>query len=278
MRRTLLSTFLRRRTYTNNTTRYSFGFKNVSEEEKGRLVKNVFDKVASRYDFMNDIMTAGLHRRWKDHFVSSYLFPMSGMRALDVAGGTGDIAFRILDRAIRKEVSNAKVTVLDVNEQMLNIGQRRAVQEGFREGLQWVLGDAESLPFVEDSFDVYTIAFGIRNCTQIDRVLQEAHRVLKPGGAFLCLELSPDAFIGSPAWVRRLYDRYSFEIIPVLGQLFAADRLSYQYLVESIRKFPSNEKFIAMIKDAGFTRIASEGLFSNIATIHSAWKPKSVSD
>lgn len=257
------------------TEKAPFGFQDVTANEKARLVHKVFERVAKKYDLMNDIMTAGIHRQWKDHFVS-YLQTRPGMRILDVAGGTGDIAFRILDRAIRRgHQADFSVKLLDINEHMLAIGQARARDEGFLEnenGLEWIVGDAERLPIPDASVDAYTIAFGIRNCTRIERVLSEAYRVLRPNGQFLCLELSPDAFKGAPSLIRRLHEGYSFEIIPVLGQLFAADSQSYLYLVESIRRFPDQLAFDHMIKAAGFGRVAHEGLFYDVAAIHSAWK------
>lgn len=235
-------------------------------------MNEVFKKVATKYDLMNDVMTGGVHRGWKDHFTTSYVSPKRGMRVLDVAGGTGDIAFRLLSNANKRGIFDYKVTLLDINQDMLNVGRERAKQRGLLKGLEWIVGDAENLPLEGESFEVYTIAFGIRNCTNIDKVLREAFRVLKPGGHFLCLELSPDAFNDRPL-LRLLYDKYSFEVIPILGQIFAADRLSYQYLVESIRKFPGQKDFTRMIETAGFERISGESLFGGIALISSAWKP-----
>jgi ubiquinone/menaquinone biosynthesis methyltransferase len=252
------------------TKKVSFGFRQVEESEKAPLVHEVFRKVAKRYDLMNDAMSAGLHRIWKAQF-AAYVNPSPGMQVLDVAGGTGDIAFRLIANADKKGVQDFKVTLVDINENMLNVGKERAIQRGHLRGLDWMVGDAERLSLKDATFDAYTIAFGIRNCTHIDRVLSEAHRVLKPGGQFLSLELSPDAFNDRP-FLRNLYDKFSFEIIPVFGQLLAADRLSYQYLVESIRKFPNRNQFAAMIQEAGFVNVSYESLFDGVSVIHSAWK------
>ncbi|CAO2629211.1 2-methoxy-6-polyprenyl-1,4-benzoquinol methylase, mitochondrial [Lemmus lemmus] len=207
-----------------------FGFETVSEEEKGGKVYQVFESVAKKYDVMNDMMSLGIHRAWKDLLIRK-MHPLPGTQLLDVAGGTGDIAFRFL----RYVQAQHQSTVCDINREMLKVGKQKAVDQGHTAGLAWVLGDAEELPFDDDKFDVYTIAFGIRNVTHIDRALQEAHRVLKPGGRFLCLEFSQ---VNDPL-ISRLYDLYSFQVIPVIGEVIAGDWKSYQYLVESIRKFPN---------------------------------------
>lgn len=272
----------------------SFGFKNVSEAFKARLgrgvvggprfvpnvrgccqVGRVFERVADRYDLMNDLMTAGIHRRWKDQLVA-YADLRGRTRVLDVAGGTGDIAFRLLASARRQPrgtEGEVSVTLVDINEKMIQVGRERAQALAYHgsQHLNWMVGDAEALQLEDAAFDLYTIAFGIRNCTHIERVLSEAHRVLRPGGRFLCLELSPDAFAQWPN-LRRLYDRYSFDVIPVLGQLVAADKASYQYLVESIRRFPGAAAFSTMIQAAGFTAVAREALLGGVAYIHSATK------
>ncbi|TKY64588.1 2-methoxy-6-polyprenyl-1,4-benzoquinol methylase [Spatholobus suberectus] len=259
----------------------SFGFKQVNEEEKARMVGDVFTSVASNYDLMNDLMSAGLHRLWKDRLVSK-LNPFPGMKHLDVAGGTGDVAFRILEninrvkqRALRgafKDTLEAEteIYVCDINPNMLNVGKQRALEKGFGEdgSLVWVEGNAESLSFQNDSMDGYTIAFGIRNVTHIEKVLSEAHRVLKSGGRFLCLELS---HVGIPIF-KDLYDYYSFSVIPYMGELVSGDRESYQYLVESIRRFPSQEKFASMIADAGFQKVEYENLVGGVVAIHSGLK------
>ncbi|CAI9103314.1 OLC1v1001775C1 [Oldenlandia corymbosa var. corymbosa] len=259
----------------------SFGYKEVREEEKSQLVGNVFTSVASNYDLMNDLMSAGLHRLWKDRLVSK-LSPFPGMKHLDVAGGTGDVAFRILD-SINSEKRQAlqdspedslleetQIYVCDINPNMLNVGKKRAQERGLSEvrSLVWVEGDAEALNFDDNSMDGYTIAFGIRNVTHIEKALAEAHRVLKRGGRFLCLELS---HVDVPIF-KELYDMYSFSVIPAVGELVAGDRESYQYLVESIRRFPPQEKFASMIADAGFQKVEYENLVGGVVAIHSGLK------
>lgn len=259
----------------------SFGYKEVREEEKSQMVGNVFTKVASSYDLMNDLMSGGLHRLWKDRLVSN-LNPFPGMKHLDVAGGTGDVAFRILDtirsvdrRALR-DISEdnlqgeTQIYVCDINPNMLNVGKKRAQERGLGGdgSLVWVEGDAEALRFEDDSMDGYTIAFGIRNVTHIEKALAEAFRVLKRGGRFLCLELS---HVDAPVF-KELYDYYSFSVIPALGELVAGDRESYKYLVESIRRFPPQEKFASMIADAGFQKVEYENLVGGVVAIHSGVK------
>lgn len=260
----------------------SFGFREVPEEEKERLVGNVFTSVASNYDLMNDIMSGGLHRLWKDRLVSK-LRPFPGIQHLDVAGGTGDVAFRILDAVYRCEQSgvlrkssdleaddDTRVHICDINPAMLEVGKQRAKEKGLgkAKSLVWVEGDAESLRYEDDSFDSYTIAFGIRNVTHIDKVLREAYRVLRRGGHFLCLELS---HVQNPIF-KQLYDFYSFSIIPSIGELVANDKNSYQYLVESIRKFPRQEDFALMIQQAGFQKVDYENLVGGVVAIHSGYK------
>lgn len=259
----------------------SFGFKEVREEEKSQMVSNVFSNVASNYDLMNDLMSGGLHRLWKDRLVSK-LNPFPGMKHLDVAGGTGDVAFRISEtvnsiryKALKDPLNDhlqeeTKIYVCDINPNMLNVGRKRAVERGLGEdkSLVWVEGNAEALSFQDNSMDGYTIAFGIRNVTHIENVLAEAHRVLKRGGRFLCLELS---HVEVPVF-KDLYDYYSFSIIPALGELVAGDRESYQYLVESIRRFPTQDRFASMIADAGFQKIEYENLVGGVVAIHSGLK------
>ncbi|KAJ6957942.1 2-methoxy-6-polyprenyl-1,4-benzoquinol methylase, mitochondrial isoform X1 [Populus alba] len=259
----------------------SFGFKHVREEEKSQLVGNVFSSVASNYDLMNDLMSGGLHRLWKDRLVSM-LNPFPGMKHLDVAGGTGDVAFRILDgissikrRANQDPINDhlqeeTQIHVCDINPNMLNVGRKRAIERGLGEdkSLIWVEGDAEALSFEDNTMDGYTIAFGIRNVTHIEKVLAEAYRVLKHGGRFLCLELS---HVEVPVF-KELYDYYSFSVIPAVGELVAGDRDSYQYLVESIRRFPPQEKFASMIADAGFQKVEYENLVGGVVAIHSGLK------
>ncbi|KAJ0980505.1 hypothetical protein J5N97_008760 [Dioscorea zingiberensis] len=258
----------------------SFGFKQVHEEEKSKLVGNVFSNVASSYDLMNDMMSAGLHRLWKDRLVSK-LNPFPGMKHLDVAGGTGDVAFRVLEsinsvsnRALQEGLAGieeeTKIYICDINPNMLNVGKKRAIERGLGEdhSLQWVEGNAEALNFGDGSMDGYTIAFGIRNVTHIEKVLSEAYRVLKRGGRFLCLELS---HVELPVF-KQIYDYYSFSIIPAMGELVAGDRESYQYLVESIRRFPNQETFARMILDAGFQKVEYENLVGGVVAIHSGLK------
>lgn len=249
-------------------------------DEKSKLVDNVFSSVASNYDLMNDMMSAGLHRLWKDRFVSK-LHPFPGMKHLDVAGGTGDVAFRVLDsiNSVSRRATDdgladiqeeTQIYVCDINPNMLNIGKKRAVERGLGENrsLIWVEGDAEALNFEDGSMDGYTIAFGIRNVTHIERVLMESYRVLRRGGRFLCLEFS---HVDIPIF-KQFYDYYSFSVIPAMGELVAGDRDSYQYLVESIRRFPPQETFARMIADAGFQKVEYENLVGGAVAIHSGLK------
>ncbi|CAO2629214.1 2-methoxy-6-polyprenyl-1,4-benzoquinol methylase, mitochondrial [Lemmus lemmus] len=210
---------------------------------------------------MNDMMSLGIHRAWKDLLIRK-MHPLPGTQLLDVAGGTGNTLLGVLGKA-----EYPVCWVCDINREMLKVGKQKAVDQGHT-AVAWVLGDAEELPFDDDKFDVYTIAFGIRNVTHIDRALQEAHRVLKPGGRFLCLEFSQ---VNDPL-ISRLYDLYSFQVIPVIGEVIAGDWKSYQYLVESIRKFPNQEEFKEMIEDAGFQKVTYESLTAGIVAIHSGFK------
>jgi demethylmenaquinone methyltransferase/2-methoxy-6-polyprenyl-1,4-benzoquinol methylase len=238
-----------------------FGFTRVAEDAKQPMVNEVFASVASRYDLMNDLMSAGIHRAWKDRFVDM-LRPSPHQRLLDLAGGTGDISFRFLARG------GGHVTITDINPAMLAEGQRRALDQGLRANIAWQVENAEALSFADASFEAVTIAFGIRNVTHIDRVLQEAHRVLVPGGHFLCLEFSHPSL----PWLASLYDRYSFRIIPAIGERVANDRASYQYLVESIRKFPKPDAFERMFKEAGFAHTKVTPMTGGVVAIHSGWK------
>lgn len=240
-----------------------FGFETVPEAEKAGRVHGVFTSVATRYDLMNDAMSLGVHRLWKDAMLD-WLAPRPGMALLDVAGGTGDIAFRFL----RRLRGGGHATVLDMTEDMLAAGRQRAEATSFAPALDWVVGDAMALPFPDRSFDAYTISFGIRNVTRIEDALAEAFRILRPGGRLLVLEFSR---VPEPS-LRWLYDRYSFNVIPALGQTLAGDRASYQYLVESIRRFPDQDTFAAMIAAAGFGQVKYRNLSMGIAALHSAWK------
>tara|TARA_B100001123_G_scaffold450632_1_gene622590 strand:- start:4491 stop:5285 length:795 start_codon:yes stop_codon:yes gene_type:complete len=244
-----------------------FGERLVPSQEKIGLVRNVFDSVAPRYDLMNDLMSLGIHRLWKDRLVS-WLQPRQTMRILDVAGGTGDVALRMYGR--RKELSGDQVggiTVCDVNIEMLEIGRDRALNSGIVEGIEWVCSDAESLCWPDDTFDAYTIAFGIRNVTNMKLALSEAKRVLKPGGRFMCLEFSKPII---PAIVP-LYNAYSEHVLPRMGECVTAHGDAYRYLVESIRRFPDQEVLAGMLCDVGLERVRYRNLSGGIAALHSAW-------
>jgi demethylmenaquinone methyltransferase / 2-methoxy-6-polyprenyl-1,4-benzoquinol methylase len=243
----------------------SFGFAPVVPDEKQDKVNEVFHKVAKRYDVMNDLMSAGMHRLWKDAFVAWLAPPKrAGWKVLDVAGGTGDIAFKIVEASGGK----AHATVLDINGSMLEVGRARAEKRKLSEAADFVEANAEDLPFPDKSFDAYTIAFGIRNVPRIDVALSEAFRVLKPGGRFMCLEFSE---VDMPL-LDRFYDSWSFNAIPRIGKAVTGDGDSYQYLVESIRKFPNQESFAAMIRNAGFERVTYRNYSGGIAAAHSGWK------
>ena len=246
-----------------------FGFKTVPEESKERLVRGVFDAVAPQYDVMNDLMSGGLHRLWKLDMVN-WLNAEPDWHILDVAGGTGDIAHRIREKAQREHGSAPKLTICDINAEMLREGRSRAIDRGVlnAEGVEWVCGNAESLPLPDSSVDAYTIAFGIRNVTHIDIALQEARRVLKPGGRFMCLEFSKVQF--EP--LSKLYDAYSMHVIPRIGKVVAGSAEPYQYLVESIRRFPDQKRFADMIREAGFGAVEYRSLTGGIVAIHSGWK------
>ncbi|MEP3277797.1 MAG: bifunctional demethylmenaquinone methyltransferase/2-methoxy-6-polyprenyl-1,4-benzoquinol methylase UbiE [Stappiaceae bacterium] len=245
----------------------SFGFRNVRLDEKQTMVDAVFHQVARRYDLMNDLMSAGMHRVWKDAAVSWLAPPRQGKkdwRVLDVAGGTGDVATRIVDRS----GGFAKATVCDINESMLQVGQERAKSFRFGSNIDFMLGNAEELPFPDGHFDAYTIAFGIRNVPRIEKALSEAFRVLKRGGRFLCLEFSE---VDVPL-LDSVYEKYSFAVIPKMGRLVTGDADPYQYLVESIKKFPRQERFAHMIGDAGFMRVNYRNYSGGVAALHSGWK------
>jgi demethylmenaquinone methyltransferase/2-methoxy-6-polyprenyl-1,4-benzoquinol methylase len=244
----------------------SFGFRTVAEGERQGLVNAVFSSVASRYDLMNDLMSGGLHRLWKSEFVATIGAPrgQTPFKLLDVAGGTGDISIRYAESS----GPNATAVLSDISPEMLEEGRTKVTAKGLADRIRLAQGNAEALPFPDRTFDAYTIAFGIRNVTHIDVALREAHRVLKIGGRFLCLEFSECQV----PLLDRLYDFHSFEVIPRLGQLAAGSAEPYRYLVESIRRFPNQEKFAGMIRDAGFERVTVRNLTGGIAAIHSGWK------
>lgn len=245
----------------------SFGYSKVDEGGKQPLVDEVFHKVAERYDLMNDLMSLGMHRVWKDALVTSLAPPKrsgSNWRALDAAGGTGDIAFGIVEASNR----TVRTTVLDINASMLKVGRQRAEKNGLSGLVDFVEGDAQDLPFDDNTFDAYTIATGIRNVPRIDLALEEAYRVLKRGGRFLCLEFSEVAM----PMLDRAYDEWSMKVMPRLGKIVTGDDAPYQYLVESIRKFPDQKRFASMIGDAGFSRVDWTDFTGGIATLHSGWK------
>ncbi len=249
---------------TSNPT--SFGFEPVAPEERQGRVNAVFASVAESYDLMNDLMSGGLHRLWKDDLIGMLAPPRSPrpFTLIDVAGGTGDVAQRFLERG----GEGCRAVLCDISPQMLSVGKRRYEGSGLIRKATFAIGNAECLPFPDRSFDAYTIAFGIRNVTHIDKALKEAHRVLKTGGRFLCLEFSAC----NVPMLDRLYDFHSFEVIPRLGALAAGDAPSYRYLVESIRKFPDQERFAAMVREAGFSRVSYRNLTGGIAAIHSGWR------
>jgi len=242
-----------------------FGFVDVPEEKKEGLVHQVFSSVAARYDLMNDLMSGGIHRLWKDAMVE-WLAPRPGQRFLDVACGTGDVAFRIAS-AVAGRGGDAAIVCCDINADMLAQGRQRAATKGYA-SIRWLCANAEALPVPASDFDAYTIGFGIRNVTHIDRALAEAHRVLKRVGRFLCLEFSR---VEVP-FLDKIYDAYSFGALPKLGRVVAGDADAYRYLAESIRRFPSQKKFAAMIGAAGFGQIRVRNLAGGVAALHSAWK------
>jgi demethylmenaquinone methyltransferase/2-methoxy-6-polyprenyl-1,4-benzoquinol methylase len=243
-----------------------FGYRQVPLGDKQALVDDVFHSVAARYDLMNDLMSGGLHRAWKDALVTAANPPRSDtpFALLDVAGGTGDIAFRVIEAG----GPATTVTVVDINHAMLDVGRARAADRGLDDAVTFVEGNAEALPFPDRSFDAVTIAFGIRNVPRIEAALKEVHRVLRFGGHFLCLEFSAVDVPGLAA----LYDLYSFNVIPALGQAVAGDAEAYRYLVESIRRFPRPEVFAQMMRDAGFQRVSYTRMSGGIVALHSGWR------
>jgi demethylmenaquinone methyltransferase/2-methoxy-6-polyprenyl-1,4-benzoquinol methylase len=240
-----------------------FGFRAVRPDDKTGMVRQVFSSVAGNYDLMNDLMSGGLHRLWKDYLVRR-MNPKPGQVLLDVAGGTGDIAMR----CYHGTKGQARITVCDINPDMLAKGRERALDRGIMGGIEWVTGNAESLPVPDRSVDTYSIAFGLRNVTRIDQALSEAARVLKPGGRFFCMEFSPGVHPG----LKPFYDQYCMNILPKLGELVASDRASYQYLAESIQKFPSQQELAARMERAGLSQVKWENLTGGIAVIHAGWK------
>ena len=247
-------------------TSTTFGFEAVAAGERQARVNSVFTSVAERYDLMNDLMSGGLHRLWKSDFIA-WLAPPTGatpFRLIDMAGGTGDIALSVVEAS----GAGTSAVLADISPAMLAVGRRRIAEAGLRDRISAAVANAETLPFPSKSFDAYTIAFGIRNVTHIDRALAEAYRVLKPGGRFLCLEFSE---VEIPI-LDRLYDFHSFEVIPRLGELAAGDRASYQYLVESIRRFPKQKAFAGLIEAAGFALVSYRNLTGGIAAMHSGWR------
>jgi demethylmenaquinone methyltransferase / 2-methoxy-6-polyprenyl-1,4-benzoquinol methylase len=243
-----------------------FGYRDVPVGDKQKLVGEVFSSVAGNYDLMNDLMSLGIHRVWKRYFVATAQ-ARPGDRVLDVAGGTGDIAFRVDDRLARRARA-ASIVVCDANPAMLEVGRDRAIDEARLDRIEWLCADAEALPLPDRSIDAYTIAFGIRNVTRIERALLEARRVLRPGGRFLCLEFSKVELPG----LDQLYEAYSFAVLPWLGARVTGDRDAYRYLVESIRRFPDQATFAQMIQGAGLDQVRWRNLNGGIAALHSAWR------
>lgn len=244
----------------------TFGDRNVDPAEKPALVRGVFDSVAARYDLMNDLMSGGLHRAWKDA-AAARLNPQPGETIIDCAGGTGDMAKRFARYAnaaqTRRGGTSARIFVIDYNQMMVQAGRRR----GLSEDIVWSVGDAQALPLNDAGADAYCISFGLRNVTDIPGALREARRVLKPGGRFLCLEFSrPPA-----AAIRRLYDAYSFKVIPKIGEAVARDREAYEYLVQSIRRFPDQKRLAALMTEAGFSRVSATNMSGGVCALHQGW-------
>lgn len=248
--------------HTNKTAEtVSFGYRDVSADEKTGMVHDVFASVASKYDLMNDVMSLGIHRLWKSAMLD-WLAPQPGLRMVDVGGGTGDITFRWLERG------GGPVNVVDYSPEMIGVGRDRAIDKGILNGITWSVGNAEALPLPDNSADVYASAFCLRNVARLDKALSEARRVLKPGGHFLCLEFSK---LVIPA-LEDAYDAWSFKVLPAMGERVAADRESYIYLAESIRRFPDQDTFAGMIAEAGLDQIKVQNLSGGIAAMHSAWR------
>lgn len=253
-----------------NAGRTHFGFRDVAEDEKAPLVQGLFQSVAGRYDLMNDLMSGGIHRLWKASMID-WLDPRPGIRLLDTAGGTGDIALRVMERLEKRDAvadNASRIMVCDLTPGMLAVGRDRALDQVVFKGIDWVCGDAERLPLPDSSVTAYTIAFGLRNVTHIERALSEARRVLKPGGRFLCLEFSR---VVVPLFAD-LYDRYSFSVLPAMGAAIAGDREAYVYLAESIRRFPPQDELAGKMAEAGLQQVRYRNLSGGIAAIHSGWR------
>jgi demethylmenaquinone methyltransferase / 2-methoxy-6-polyprenyl-1,4-benzoquinol methylase len=246
-----------------------FGFHRVPESEKSARVRAVFAGVAERYDLMNDLMSAGIHRLWKAALVDA-LAPQPGMRLLDIAGGTGDIAFRIREKLASRTTPGepASIMVSDINHEMIEVGRNRAIDRGILDGISWICADAEALPLPDMSVDACTVAFGLRNMTHLDQALAEARRVLRPGGRFLCLEFS---HVSMPI-LEQLYDRYSFSVLPIIGRLVTGQESAYRYLAESIRRFPRQQELAQRMTAVGFDRVDFRNLSGGIAALHGAWR------
>jgi demethylmenaquinone methyltransferase / 2-methoxy-6-polyprenyl-1,4-benzoquinol methylase len=243
-------------------------YRRIAEDEKAPLVRGIFDSVAPRYDLMNDLMSGGIHRLWKAEMVA-WLKPRAGQLLVDVAGGTGDVALRAFPHLVPEgAIAEGGAVVCDTNQRMIEIGRARALDRGILDGIEWLGADAERLPFAERRFDLYTIAFGLRNVTGIEAALTEARRVLKPGGRFMCLEFTPEV---GPL-LQPLYDLYSFHVVPLLGQIVTGDREAYTYLVDSIRGFPRQGQLAEMIAGAGLGQVRYRNLTGGIAALHSAWR------
>lgn len=249
------------------TTQSGFGYQKTAPEMRTKLVREVFESVAPKYDVMNDVMSLGIHRLWKRDFVNG-VAPKADEAILDLAGGTGDIAFLMQNARSRFTEPDNKITICDINPAMLNVGKQRAMDKGLHGKFDWVEGNAEELPFDDNSFDVVTIAFGLRNVTRLSKALSDILRVLKPGGRFYCLEFS---HIPVPL-LQKAYDRYSFGFLPWAGEKIAGDRAAYQYLAESIRAFPDQAALVKLMQNAGFNAVAYRNLSIGIAAIHHGFK------
>ncbi len=248
-----------------------FGFKTVTPQEKNTLVNQVFSSVSHKYDLMNDIMSAGIHRLWKKELINS-ISPYDGMYLIDMASGTGDVSQRFLKESIQKKHYKSKVCICDQNYDMLQQGQMKIINSGITQNIEFVCTDATKTPFTDDTFDTYTISFGLRNVTHIELAIQEAYRILKPGGKFLCLEFAKINAGKHTNLLRKVYDFYSFNIIPQMGQIIADDKQSYQYLAESINLFPAQQELEQIIQLSGFSKVSWRNLTCGIVAIHTGIK------